>query len=130
MATGSVRTGACLLLALPFLASPPLHARAGYPAIYLVFEVTSDGFRLFHRRQVELSGPVASLEEAELRRAERDTAPRGRGVSVRLADARGSVVFRQHLEVPEWIRGEFHGPPEGAGWRIDAHAVPDTTPAF
>jgi hypothetical protein len=121
---------AWFLAGLVLCASSPADATGRNPAIYLVFEVGDDGFRLIHRREVVLSAPLHSLSEPELRGAERDADPRGRGVSVSLADARGQVVFRQHLEIPEWIRGEFHGQPEGSGWQVDAHAVPDPTPAF
>src|SRR5262245_52111662 len=120
----------CLLAGLVLLSAGEVNAVNRHPAIYLVFEARADGFRLIHRRDVELSAPVVSLSEAELRKAERDAEPRGRGVGVRLRDGRGHEVFRQHLELPEWIRGEFRGRPEGSAWQIESYAVPDPSPAF
>jgi hypothetical protein len=107
-----------------------MHAAGRTPALYLVFEDGADGLRMIHRREVELAAPLPSLSEAGLRGAERRAAPRGRGVSVTLTDASRRVVFRQHLELPEWVRGEFHGEPEGPGWRIDAHAFRAETRVF
>jgi len=101
-------------------------------AHYLVFEIDPDGSiqPVFHRL-VELAAPARSMSETELNAARSRTTTAAASVALRLRDAAGQIVFRDHVQVPEWIRGEFAGEARGAtGSKIDAYHIANPRRVF
>jgi hypothetical protein len=101
----------------------------GHSAWYLVFEEGADGsFELYAWERVELAAPPASrATSAASARASRgaDT------VRVELSGAGGELVYEEVVELPQMLRGEFHGAPRSAGrFEIDHVLVGPRPRAF
>ncbi len=121
------RRGALALLGLTLVA-PGFSA----PAHYLVFEMDGTGWvEPVFSRQVDLASAPVSRPQAEMEavRAAGWSQERPR-LAVRLEGPDGRAVHQDVIELPRWIRGEFHGRSRGKGWEIDAHQVPAGRRAF
>ena len=97
-------------------------ARAGL-SHYIVFEIGQDGvIRPLYHRVVRPAARLVSLTPNEV--ATRLALP-GRNIdrlTVRLETGAGRVVYQNVVDIPRWLRGEFHGP--GPGAEIDGHIFP------
>jgi hypothetical protein len=92
----------------------------------LVFEADeADLITPLFARKVELAAPLVSKSEEEYRVARTPTSARNDArIAVRVDTADARVAHRDIVEVPRWIRGEFHGRQTAAGtWSIDNHRV-------
>jgi hypothetical protein len=105
----------------------------GTSVYYLVFEADETGLLTpLFARTVELAAPLESksdevIQEPETLASRRD----GERLALRLEAADGSVVYRDVVEVPEWIRGEFHGQQTAnRTWTIDGHRIQIARRAF
>ena len=78
--------------------------------------------------RVRLRTPLKGRSTSGARAASRDRDE----VAVRLEDAGGAVVFEDSIEIPRWVRGEFHGTGPGplGEFTIDAHILPDSSASF
>jgi hypothetical protein len=98
-------------------------------AHYLVFRTQPGGevLPIFHQL-VELSAPLTSLPSEVMARSL--TVPNRNAAfwTVHLQDADGRVVFQNIVQVPRWLRGEFHG--EGPEGGIEGHFFPLETTHF
>jgi hypothetical protein len=97
-----------------------------YPAHYLVLEMDRDGGiePVFHRF-VELATPPQSKSDTELLAVQALDNPRKSQVVLQLLSQDGRVVFQDLLQIPQSVRGEFHGKARsGSGWEIEAHRFP------
>ncbi len=112
------RFGISGVIALALAAAPG----RSEPAHYIVAEVDDSGALVpVFARRVELPASPRSLtiDEMQFRTETAQLALR----PLELIDSRGTVQHRGLIEIPEWIRGEFHGESApGGGWSIDAHA--------
>ena len=106
----------------------PVSEGGGTPARYIVFATQPDGsvravFSKRVRMQIRGGQSYAGL---------RPTGNDADLVRVRVEDARQAVIFEDTVEIPKWIRGEFHGKvPDASGeFAIDSHILPDRAPAF
>ncbi|HBL29345.1 MAG TPA: hypothetical protein DD490_21140 [Acidobacteria bacterium] len=107
-------------------------AQERFPAHYIVFSLDENGDvkPVFHR-PVLLLAPLVSRSEEDLERLRSEPAAGDGSLDVEVLDAGGEVVFRDRLPLPTWVRGEFHGGPNGqGGWSIDGHVFPQQDRAF
>jgi len=98
------------------------------PARYLVLQIDPDGtLRPVFSTRVTLRSPLRGNGGARLP-ARRDSD----AVRVRLEDQRRAVVFEDTVEIPRWIRGEFHGEPADrpGAYTIDGHHILERSPTF
>jgi hypothetical protein len=90
---------------------------------YIVFQAGRDGVvRPLYHRFMHLAAPLTSLTPNEV--AARLTVP-DRDVdelTVRLETSTGRVVYQNVVEIPRWLRGEFHG--GGTDAQIEGHIFP------
>jgi hypothetical protein len=94
-------------------------------AIYLVFTLGSDGrVTPAHAAEVTIADGLDESRSANGAAGARRDAD---SIAVRLNDAAGAVVFRDTVELPRIVRGEFHGGKSGA---IDGHFHEQATRSF
>lgn len=101
-------------------------AGADGAAHYLVVSLRPDGtYELLFHRRVGLARPLVSRSEEELALASLGAGREDDLVSAVLLDRAGQVAFRDSVELPRWIRGEFHGEQAShGGWAIEEHRFP------
>ncbi len=109
-----LRSGAAITIAILFATSSAGAETSS--AIYLVFTLAPDGrVTPAHAAEVSIAGRLDeshSTDETAGMRRDADS------IAIRVDDAAGAVVFRDTVEVPRIVRGEFHG---GKGGVIDGH---------
>ena len=103
----------------------------GVPAHYLVFEIDQEDLvEPVFSRLVVLSELPPSKTDEELEAAQA-AALEERRLTLRLISTEGQSLFQNVIELPKWIRGEFHGVMRsGGGWEIDSHRLPTQRVAF
>ncbi|MGH7786059.1 MAG: M64 family metallopeptidase [Candidatus Binatia bacterium] len=121
-----------LSILIVLLAMAPVGGTEASPknaARYLVFTVQPDGSaRAVFSARVLLRSPLKGRSATAARTANRESD----AVGVRLEDASGAVVFEDSVEIPRWVRGEFHGAGPGplGEFTIDGHILPDPAASF
>jgi hypothetical protein len=105
---------------------------SGVAAHYIVFSTDAKGeIRPVFYQRVELAAAPVSRGEEELRR---EVEGKSRDAQIRafaLVDGGERTVFRGAATTSAWLRGEFHGEPQGSTrWSIDGHRFAETAPAF
>jgi len=90
---------------------------------YIVFQAGRDGVvRPLYHRFVHLAAPLTSLTlnevAARLTATDRDVDE----LTARLETSTGRVVYQNVVEIPRWLRGEFHG--GGTDAQIEGHIFP------
>jgi hypothetical protein len=90
---------------------------------YIVFQAGRDGVvRPLYHRFMHLAAPLTSLTPnevaARLTVLDRDVDE----LTVRLETSTGRVVYQNVVEIPRWLRGEFHG--GGTDAQIEGHIFP------
>lgn len=115
-----------LVMLIGFLSPTGADESGETPAYYLVFEADeADLISPLFARKVELAAPLSSKSDEEYRAARTPTTERDDArIAIRVDTGDARVAFRDIIEVPRWIRGEFHGRETAAGtWSIDNHRV-------
>jgi len=76
---------------------------------YIVFEKGSTGpVTPFYHTLVEMAGPLESLSPAELDAALAEPERSESRISVTLSNYEGTIFFQGVVDIPNWLRGEFH----------------------
>ena len=106
---------------------PPLTLPAaqsgGRLAHYIVFQRKANGaLQPLSYRQVQLDEPLESLSEAQARSQLAQMSRQGEMIVVTLEGAKGGDVFRTIVDLPRWVRAEFHG--DKPGDAIEGQAFP------
>jgi hypothetical protein len=102
---------------------------AAAPAHYVVLERDEAGrVEAVFAREVELAGAPRSMNEDELVRALASAPRADEAVALRVASPDGTIVHRDVVDIPRFVRGEFHG--EGEGQPIEGHVFPVERVAF
>ncbi len=108
-----VRPGRLLFVAASlalFLLLSPVVAEGGgdgSPARYIVFEVDQGGVVRPQKHQVvQLSGPLVSRADSEVRARVAETSADTDRVAVRVVSGSGEVIYQDVVEVPRWLRSE------------------------
>ena len=108
--------------------SPSLRSSAAppFPALYIIFEWPTDGtIRPILYRSVEQAAPLETITDEQL--AARLLAPErnAQRLVLELASEGAGVVYRNTVDVPRWLRGEFHSQdPSQAGAPIEGWLIP------
>jgi hypothetical protein len=102
------------------------------PAHYIVFSAEAgQPLRPMFYRRVELAAAPRSKSDEEVRRAAELVGREGELITFSLLDGDGKAVFRDAVPRSSWLRGEFHGEPQGGTRRsIEGHRFPEASPAF
>lgn len=114
------------------LATAPINGAAAddsRAARYLVFSTQPDGsVRAVFSARVRLRTPLKGRPPTGARAENRESDE----VRVTLEDGRRAVVFADTVEIPRWVRGEFHGQGPGLSgeYTIDAQVVPEPAATF
>jgi hypothetical protein len=96
---------------------------------YIVFEKSAGGrISPLSYRAVELSAPLQSLTDEQVRQALERPFRDVEHLAVSLQTAAGQVVYRDVVPLSTWLRGEFQGRTPGAP--IDGHLFPLETVPF
>jgi hypothetical protein len=100
-------------------------SEAHFPALYIVFEWPADGMiRPTMYREVQLGAPLLTISEDQLAAHLLEPERNAQRLVLDLASESTGVFYRNTVDVPRWLRGEFHGQvlsQEGApieGWLI------------
>jgi hypothetical protein len=100
-----------------------------YPAYYIVFQQrTDDSVDPVAYCQVALSGYSDSLSNEELAGFLRQPDRNAEHLAVTLTSVDGQILYRTGVELPRWLRGEFHG--AGKDAPIEGYLFPQEQPAF
>jgi len=105
---------------------------AAYSAHYIVLEMASDGtIHPLTYQLVQLSGAPATMNDLALSQQLQQSDRNAQQLAVELKTNTGKIVYQNVIQLPRWLRGEFHADtPASQQAPIDGHYFPLQNPVF
>ena len=105
---------------------------AAYSAHYIVFEMAADGtIHPLSYQLVQLPGEPTTMNDMALSQQLQQSDRNAQQVAVKLKTNTGKIVYQTSIQLPRWLRGEFHADtPASQQGPIDGHYFPLQNPVF